>query len=285
MNTHLEDLDPVTSDPPFFDEEFPSGLDHLNIDSDGSNMLGVLFRPQGEGPHPTAVILHGFPGHERNLDLAHVLQRAGWNAVVFHYRGAWGSEGSFSFSNMLEDVNACVEHLRSEEWESMVDRRRISLIGHSIGGWAAMMTASEDPDILEVASLAGFDLGGMRGFLMQSEMVRRLAVASFADLVKPLKCAGPEELVREIVDMGERWRIPDSIGGMLGTRILIIGASRDQIAIPEHHHDPLSRAVAGRDDLDVTIDRILSDHNFSDRRIALSGIVLHWLREGSGKYS
>ena len=140
------DFDPVTGDDPEIDHQFPSKLEHLTIDSDGSTMLGVMFRAKGEGAHPTAVILHGFPGHERNLDMAHVLQRAGWNAVVFHYRGAWGSGGAFSFSNMVEDVHACLEYLRSPEWLDVVDGDRITLIGHSMGGYVNLEAVRKIPD-------------------------------------------------------------------------------------------------------------------------------------------
>jgi hypothetical protein len=66
-------------------------------------MFGLIYEAPGVGPHPTALVLHGFPGNERNLDLAQAIRRAGWNAVFFHYRGAWGSEGSFGFVHVLED--------------------------------------------------------------------------------------------------------------------------------------------------------------------------------------
>lgn len=271
------DFDPVSEDPPQGDEDFPSGLEHLNIDSNGSNMLGVMFRPRGEGPHPTAIILHGFPGHERNLDLAHVLTRAGWNSVVFHYRGAWGSEGEFSFSNMIDDVHACLEHLRSEEWEGSVDPTRISLIGHSMGGWAAFMAASEDPAILEVASIAGFDLGGMRDFLLQDELVRRITTASLTELVRPLSGTSPEKLISEIMDFGGAWAMSDAARRSRGTRMLIVGASRDQVSIPELHHVPVSASLRDAKDLDVTIEELPTDHNFTDRRVSLSRLVLGWL--------
>ncbi|MGA1793721.1 MAG: alpha/beta hydrolase family protein [Thermoplasmatota archaeon] len=270
-------FDPVVEDPPEGDVEFPSGLDHLNIDSNGANMLGVMYRPSGEGPHPTAVILHGFPGHERNLDLAHVLTRAGWNTVVFHYRGAWGSEGEFSFSNMLDDVHACLENLRSEEWEGVVDPKRITLIGHSMGGWAAFMAASEDPSILEVVSIAGFDLGGMKDFLLQDELIRRITAASFTELIRPLSGTDPEKLIGEIVDFGDAWVISDAVRRLRGTRILIIGASRDQVSIPELHHIPLSAALNEVADIDITIMEIPTDHNFTNRRTTLARTILHWL--------
>jgi len=271
------DLDPVTQDIDIIDADHPSGLEHLNIDSDRYNMLGVLLRAQGPGPHPTAVILHGFPGHENNFDLAHAINRAGWNSVVFHYRGAWGSEGEFSFSNMIDDVHACLGHLRSPEWTETVWGERIALIGHSMGGWAAMMTAMEDPSIHEVAFLAGFNLGGLASFITESGFNRKIVEASFGPLVRPLGGADPITLIDEIEKNCEKWELIGKARRMTNLRILMVGASRDTTASPELHHMPLSRGLkyAGIPSLTELI--LDSDHNFSDRRIALCRTVINWL--------
>jgi len=63
----------------------------FDFDDAGSN--AIVYEAQGAGPHPTVVLLHGFPGNEKNLVLAQALRRAGWNVVFFHYRGSWGSGG------------------------------------------------------------------------------------------------------------------------------------------------------------------------------------------------
>jgi hypothetical protein len=34
-------------------------------------MYSVIYIASGAGPHPTVLMLHGFPGNEKNLDLAH----------------------------------------------------------------------------------------------------------------------------------------------------------------------------------------------------------------------
>ena len=70
-----------------------SGLEGVVITSAGSKLLGALYCAAGAGPHPTALVLHGIPGLEKNTDIAYALRDAGWNALVFHYRGCWGSEG------------------------------------------------------------------------------------------------------------------------------------------------------------------------------------------------
>ena len=41
--------------------------------------MRLLMWPQGLGPHPVVIMLHGFPGNEKNLDLAQSIRRAGWD--------------------------------------------------------------------------------------------------------------------------------------------------------------------------------------------------------------
>src|SRR5438093_1227206 len=80
--------------------------------------------------------LPGFPGYGRNLDLAHAFRRAGWTALVFHYRGAWGSQGEFTFGHVLEDVRSALAFVRSGEArrDLQLDAERVALVGHSMGG-------------------------------------------------------------------------------------------------------------------------------------------------------
>src|SRR5689334_15673236 len=83
--------DPVTNDPTQVDSSYPPGTEELAFLSHGARLNGFFYLAAGRGPHPTAILLHGFPGNERNLDLAQALRRAGMNVLFFSYRGAWGS--------------------------------------------------------------------------------------------------------------------------------------------------------------------------------------------------
>ena len=56
------------------------------------------------GPHGAVVLLHGLPGYEVNGDSAQARRRAGWNVLLFHYRGTLGAGGAFSFSSAIEDT-------------------------------------------------------------------------------------------------------------------------------------------------------------------------------------
>ena len=85
----------ISQDPPV-DRAHPAVGKGLQFESGGKLVNAMLYLPSGAGPHPAVILLHGLPGNEQNLDLARTMQRAGWAVVTFHYRGSWGSGGSFS---------------------------------------------------------------------------------------------------------------------------------------------------------------------------------------------
>jgi pimeloyl-ACP methyl ester carboxylesterase len=119
------------------------------IDSRGSHIMGLLLLASGTQAHGTVILLHGFPGYEQNMDLAQALRRDGWNVLAMHYRGSWGSEGTFSFTNCMEDVGTMLAYV-SEPANSAkfhVDLRRIVVIGHSMGGFMAVAALAQHPQI------------------------------------------------------------------------------------------------------------------------------------------
>ena len=85
----------ILIDPLEIDAAYPPDMHSLFIEN---RLLGLVFLANGRGPHPTVILLHGFPGNEKNLDVAHMLRRGGYNVLVFHYSGSWGSRGSYSFT-------------------------------------------------------------------------------------------------------------------------------------------------------------------------------------------
>ena len=130
------DYDPVAEDLPVVDYDHPATALETGFDVDGSHVNATFFLAQGEGPHPSVVLLHGFPGYEKHFDLAHAMRRAGWNVLIFHYRGAWSSEGSFSLPTGLEDVAAAIAWVRAQASENgRVDPDKVAVVGHSLGGF------------------------------------------------------------------------------------------------------------------------------------------------------
>ncbi len=137
----------MAGDPaPAFDTDFPPALVELNFESHGDRLNGHAYLADGPGPHPTVVLLHGFPGNERNLDLAQDLRHDGFNVLFFHYRGAWGSEGTYSFTHVIEDVAAATDYLRANAEALRTNPDKLILVGHSMGGHGALTLHFKYPD-------------------------------------------------------------------------------------------------------------------------------------------
>jgi len=128
----------VTTDPAP-DKANPAAMQSFQLPSHGALLNAFVYIASGAGPHPTVILLHGFPGNERNLDLAQSIRRAGWNALYFDYRGSWGSPGEFSFTHCIEDTEAAIAYLRDSVHASAFrgDAKTIVLAGHSMGGFMA----------------------------------------------------------------------------------------------------------------------------------------------------
>ncbi len=136
----------------------PAKMVELNIPSEGYKLQGLMYQASGSGLHPTIFLLHGFPGNERNLDLAQVLRANGWNVVYFNYRGAWGSQGQFSFKNCVADVVNAVHYIERESVKYNVDTNNIVLFGHSMGGWVTLKSIQLLPEIKKAFALSTWDI-------------------------------------------------------------------------------------------------------------------------------
>src|SRR4249919_753478 len=90
----------IVADPPA-DAKFPPGIAGITVPSHGVDMDATYYLAGGAGRHGTVLLLQGLPGYESNVDLAQSVRRAGWNVLLFHYRGTWGTAGTFSQSSAI----------------------------------------------------------------------------------------------------------------------------------------------------------------------------------------
>jgi pimeloyl-ACP methyl ester carboxylesterase len=269
--------DPLATDPPY-DPAFPAGTPAVTFDSGGETLLGVLHVPAGRGPHPIVVLLHGFPGNERNFDLAQVLRRAGHAALVFHYRGSWGVGGTWSWGHVLEDAAAVVAALRDPALAAThrLDPGRLALVGHSLGGFAALMTAAADPAVTAVASVAGFDLGAVAARCRADPGARVGWVEAFTGELGPLQGTNGEAPVAEMEAAGDAWRLGGLASRLAGRPVLLIGTGHDAVTPPEVHHDPVVEAY-GASGVHLEHHVFATDHALSDHRVALARTILDFL--------
>jgi len=267
--------DPVTMDPPIRDTVNPASREELSFASHGSRLNGLMYTAQGAGPHPTVILLHGYPGVERNLDLAQAIRRAGINVLYFNYRGSWGSQGTFSFANAQEDVLSAIGYLRTPDVARRlrIDPTRIALVGHSMGGWLAFLGAAADPSIQCVGGIEASDMTYVRGELTPSRRTDSTFIVYANTLTAP---GGPlrassDSLLASLRANAETWTLPHHAAELSGRTILLLDNNRNA----GHARLVASLRQAGAKHL--TEEVWTTDHTFSDRRIGLAHRVLGWL--------
>jgi pimeloyl-ACP methyl ester carboxylesterase len=139
-------------------KDAPAGFTELQLPSAGSLLQGFMYSPNGKGSHPTLLLLHGYPGNERNLDLAQAVRAHGWNVIYFNYRGSWGSQGEFSFRHCVEDVGNVIAYLKTNAAKLHVDTSRIALFGHSMGGFVCLQALRANPAIKKGFAVSAWDI-------------------------------------------------------------------------------------------------------------------------------
>jgi uncharacterized protein len=269
-------FDPFTQDVPV-NLEYPALTNDVRFESHGCRLNGVLLLAAGPGPHPLVVLLHGFPGNERNFDLAHLYRRAGLNVLVFHYRGSWGSEGMFSFANALEDVEPALEFCRTNASKYRIDPNGIALAGHSMGAWIALMHAARDSRIKAVISICAFNFGRFTRLILNNPESVAQTSSNFDGETGPLSGTGGSELVQEMLEHASDWYLLETAPGLASRPVMLIAAERDTVATLEVSHTPL---VAELKRLGVHLEECLfdSDHSLASHRIALARATLAFLQ-------
>jgi uncharacterized protein len=258
----------IYTDPPA-DAVHPAKMTVLHIPTHGVLINGVIYQPAGTGPHPTLVICHGLPGNEKNVDLAQAVRRAGWNAVVFNYRGSWGSPGAYRFTQNLEDADAVLAYLRDPATSARlgIDPKRIAIAGHSMGGWVAAHTASHDHLLTGAILISAADMGHL------GEEPRDHLVADMADNMEGLSGVTAQSMADEDQANAKAFRMENATAGLTQTPLLVLTA--DDGLAPDS--DALVRAIEAKGGHKVTAIHVATDHSWSDHRIALESAIITWL--------
>jgi hypothetical protein len=112
--------------------------------SDGLELRAKLVLPEGKGPHPAVVFVHG-SGANSAVDTYYNPYLAAANGIaglVYDKRGTGGSQGRYTqnFHRLSDDTAAAVEWLRTRP---EIDPANIHLAGYSQGGWIAPLAATK----------------------------------------------------------------------------------------------------------------------------------------------
>lgn len=255
----------IFTDPPA-DRAHPARMEVLHIPTGGVEINGVAYVAAGPGPHPVAVVLHGLPGNEKNLDLAQAIRRAGWTVITFNYRGSWGSPGPFSFRGNLEDARAVLAYVRRPEVAAKIagDPKRIAIMGHSMGGWVTSQVAASDPDLLGAALISAADMGRRAN----DPEPARLALAR--DNLESLVVTA-EGMAAQLATLGDASFAAAAPG--LAKHPLLVLTSDDGLAPDAEALFMKVKQGGGR----AAIVHVATDHGWSTARIRLETEILNWL--------
>lgn len=242
----------------------PAGIVELQIPSSGSTLYGFAYTANGQGLHPTAILLHGLPGNERNLDLAQNLRRGGYNVVYFNYRGSWGSEGKYSFLNNLDDTDAVIKYITDSlnRERLKIDTARIALVGHSMGAGVAIINGINNKHIRAIAGISVFN----PYTVLQGES----ATGNLLELREYILTLGmlntdAEDYLREMVSHVNDYNIEE----------MVAVTQKPVLVIDEHkNNDYLAKYIKKKN---LTYKIWDTDHAFTNRRIALSTELKNWL--------
>jgi pimeloyl-ACP methyl ester carboxylesterase len=248
------------------------GITGIAFDSDGHRLVGVAYLARGGQPKPTALLLHGCPGLEKNLDVAAVLRDRGWNAVVFHYRGCWGSAGRYDLRTIVQDVRAAVDHLQAGGCPG-ADPGRIAVVGHSLGGWAAILAAAADERLRAVVACgAPVGLGAMeRGPAGETGL-------SASDLDREFTrflATTPAEFLSQRDEVGTRPGPLDVVASISPRPLLVIHGNADEWVGADQGRLLYERAREPRRYAEIDG----ANHAFAWHRSALIEEISGWLTE------
>jgi pimeloyl-ACP methyl ester carboxylesterase len=277
IGVSAQSLDAVSQDPAEIDSEYPPALAETSFESEGARLNAIVYVANGPGPHPTVMLLHGFPGNEKNLDIAQVLRRAGMNVVFFHYRGSWGSGGEYSPTHAAMDVQNVLDTVQSVEWagEHRTDPSRIAILGHSMGAFYATMVGSGRDEIECVATLDAWNAGAFGASISESpEGQARLTGAlqeAFGDGA-PLE-GSAAQFTEEVVGNAHEFDFVNMVPQLVNKKLLVIAATNGGLAADNQAYAK-SLQEAGAVSFEYHL--LEDDHSFSAHRVKLSELVLDW---------
>ena len=127
---------------------------------DGQRVGGRLYHPEGEGPFPTIVFVPGMGlNYYMYVELFENLNSEGIAVAAFDCRGnaqvSTISDGKFSEmtpTSLKKDIMAVTDFISAQQ---IVDSENLFIMGHSLGGLTAALTAAETPD--KYKGMIGYD--------------------------------------------------------------------------------------------------------------------------------
>ena len=252
-----------------WDETSPAGSMELTIPSSGSLLQGLLYRANGKQKHPTLILLHGYPGNERNLDLAQVVRSRGWNVIYFNYRGSWGSQGNFSFENSVQDVVNVVAFCEKNQDKLQIDPSNIVLFGHSMGGWICLKALQKLPAVRKGFALSTWDIyRDFKDLKTKEKLIEKVGAPDFGDKYFVLNTP-VSDIFMPVVEKPGYFDLANDAKSLADKQIIML----DEHSANKRIADAMRSSNRAFFDYQIW----KTDHGFTNKRVSLMNMVLSFL--------
>lgn len=206
----------------------------------GHDMKGWFYCYDEIIPGRLVVFDHGFGGgHRSYMKEIEMLARHGYLVYTYDHTGCMlsGGDSPRGLSQSLRDLNDCLNALQATPGFRDL---KISVMGHSWGGFACMNIAALHPEVSHIVALSGF--------VSVEEMIAQFFSGILKGYRKPvLKIE--QENNPDFVKYNAARTLADT-----AAKVLLIYSSNDKLVIREIHHGILSRALEGKADTRILLE-------------------------------
>jgi acetyl esterase/lipase len=214
-----------------------------------------LFVPNGSGPFPVAVLVHGgcwtkeFGGITQLRNMAGALTARGIAVWNVEYRRV--DEAGGGYPGTYQDINAALDLLGTQAQAHRLDLHRIVAVGHSAGGqlvqWVAGRSriAPSSP-LYQAAPLPVRDivsLGGLADLRHEQALIKSSCDRDITDLTGAASATRPDVFS----DTNAAELMPN------GSRTVLVTGELDTVSPPRVAHDYAARARKAGDAAEVVI--------------------------------
>lgn len=253
----------------------------ITLENQGEKIFGILHRPLQPTNVPAIVICPGFAGNKSGkfrmfVTLGKELAKLGVAVFRFDYRGAGDSEGEFkdiTLEGKISDTLKCLNFLAEDP---QVDATRIGLMGRSLGGAIAILTARRFPSIKSLALWAPVFRSDPWRELWESFKSNPKLDHAKHEILSNLPANIPN---LEFLSQFFKLNLQHELQELKQIPLLHIHGEQDQVVKIQHAKD----FESARKGLDKTRFILLpkSDHDFSDTKEQLMAIqeTCQWFQD------
>lgn len=236
----------------------------ITLENNGEKIFGILHRPLHSKKVPAVVICPGFAGNKCGkfrmfVTLGKALAKQGIAVLRFDYRGSGDSEGEFrdiTLEGKTSDTEKCLEFLTNDP---QIDTSRLGLLGRSLGGAIAVLTARRMPIIKSLVLWAPVFKSDPWRELWESFKSNQQLDQAKQEILRNLPANIPN---LEFLNQFFKLDLEKVLGGLKHIPLLHLHGEQDRVVKIEHAKE-YEKARIGLDNTRfVQLPR--SDHDFSD---------------------